>query len=112
MGYNDVHHGFDGDGAFNNLKKLILLIRLRFPNAKLYINSICHLEGNDRLTEEVIFNALLKSYVVTLSNAVYIDTNDAFKGYVVNDFLLPNDVHYNEDGYKKFAKHLLSFIKN
>ncbi|MBO5285985.1 MAG: hypothetical protein J6B16_03710 [Clostridia bacterium] len=39
-----------------------------------------------------------------------ISTNPAFDAIVLN--LGYNDVHYNEDGYKKFAKHLLSFIKN
>lgn len=124
IGINDLKHEKSVDYIYNNIKKIVYDIRKNRPKAKIYVESIYHINDSDdgKINPESIKNRnnsdidkinkkLKRKFKDT--EVTYIDVN---KGLLDNEKRLKleyteDGVHLTSLGYIKVTKILLPYLK-
>lgn len=106
-GGNDIHAGKTPEQVAADFKAFVEKVRAKLPEVRIAYMTINATPSRwANVEREKKANLLIKQYVASGRNLVYIDTFDATldaEGKPREDLFMPDRLHFNDEGYKILA---------
>lgn len=110
IGINDIRRNYSIDSIFSNYVKIIVAIKRKSPETKIYIQSIlpCNKLFNNKILD---LNKRLKDYCV-MNNIMFIDLYSKFvSGQILNPIYdFGDNLHLSGSGYLEWCRLIKPYI--
>lgn len=116
VGGNDLSLDYSPEKIMELYKKLLNLIKYKFPDISIFGVSIKpSIHREDKIDKIKHLNMLMEKELASGQNTFYVNIFDAFldpKGEVITDYFLIDNLHLTEKGYRIWKNKIYTSIQN